>query len=262
MSAVTPLRWPAGRRIVSSSRPARVPQKGENTPKTPTRSPPAPRSARRRAAGCEHGNGDLAASGPRANPSLGFPSSPAGIRAGAKRARAPPTRNRRVTAPLDQNPSFERARIPLLRRQIQGDVGLGLDCDRRWFVFRPLAVCRPRGRGRSGRHRPPSFGTVRDGGLGDRAACSGAQGCGRTAGRRSQDEARARGSPEVAAANLPIEAAKVPNPFENSGVRNSCEAFAMELFAGGVKPDKLTPHLLPEARLTIRSVLPGALRFR
>jgi hypothetical protein len=49
----------------------------------------------------------------------------------------------------------------------------------------------------------------------------------------------------------------VPNPFENSGVRNSCEAFAMELLAGAVKPGKLTPHLLPEARLMIRSLLPG-----
>jgi hypothetical protein len=38
----------------------------------------------------------------------------------------------------------------------------------------------------------------------------------------------------------------VPNPFENSGVRNSCEAFAMELLVFAVKPGKLTPHLLPE----------------
>jgi hypothetical protein len=53
----------------------------------------------------------------------------------------------------------------------------------------------------------------------------------------------------------------VPNPFENSGVRNSCEAFAMELLAGAVKHGKLTPHLLPEARL-IQSLLPGTLRFR
>ena len=57
-------------------------------------------------------------------------------------------------------------------------------------------------------------------------------------------------------------AANVPNPVENSGVRNSCEAFAIELLAGAVKPGKLTPHLLPEARLMIRSLLPGTSRSR